>query len=292
MEATEHAQEELALPLRWGEGTLSRELLHKPITCLCNSMKPFYTRHSASSSGGLGKVTGFPLHGLCAAACDNKENCTSTGSSVFSVVLWQTGICGPHPIYCPVQWKKGHNGSHGWCFKARALWAATLFSLWLFTVFQPKLDIHGSILLWVTKCMLRKTGNHFLSFCASKMVYTDIFLTDGLWVSVVTEHPGYPSWDVCHFKHLSKLIIEELKLKPWNHTGWIMLMRFPNQFWVQAAPSCSNPCVLPIRILICGFSAVPPAFLHNGQDFVLLFVVVAIFSLLTEIRNQGYENYL
>ena len=87
MEATEHVQEELALPLRWGEGTSSRELLHKPITCLCNSMKPFYTRHSASSPGGLGKVTGFPIHGLCAAACDNKENCTSTGSSVFSVVL-------------------------------------------------------------------------------------------------------------------------------------------------------------------------------------------------------------
>ena len=127
MEATEHAQEELALPLRWGEGASSRELLHKPVTCLYNSMKPSYTRRSASSPGDPGKATGFLLHGLCAAACDNKENCTSTGSSVFSVVLWQTGSCGSHPIYCPVQWKKGHNGSHGWCFKARALWAATLF---------------------------------------------------------------------------------------------------------------------------------------------------------------------
>ena len=59
-----------------------------------------------------------------------------------------------------------------------------------------------------------------------------------------------------------------------------MLRKFPSQFWVQVAPSCSNPCVLPIRILICVFSAVPPAFLHNRQDFVLLFLVVAIFSLL------------
>lgn len=45
-----------------------------------------------------------------------------------------------------------------------------------------------------------------------------IFLTDGLWVSVVTKHSGNPRWDVCHFYNLPKLIIE-LKLKLWKLFG-------------------------------------------------------------------------
>ena len=86
MEASEHAQEELALPLR-GERGRPAESPSIGLECLCNSRKPSYPRHSASSPGGLGKVTRFPLRGLRAAACHNKENRPSTGSSVFSVVL-------------------------------------------------------------------------------------------------------------------------------------------------------------------------------------------------------------
>ena len=190
-------QEELALPPRRGEGAPSREPPPRP-RLPPQRTKPSHPRRRARSPGGLARSPGFLFAGVVPLRVMTKKP-PSTGSSVFSVVLWRTGSCGPHPIIVLLrQWKKGHNGSHGWCFTA-SLWAAARPSLWLFTVFQPKRDAHGSVLLWVTKCTLRRTGNHFLSFCAAKMVYTDILLTDGLWVSVVAEHPGSPRWDVCHY---------------------------------------------------------------------------------------------
>lgn len=55
-----------------------------------------------------------------------------------------------------------------------------------------------------------------------------------------------------------------------------MLMRFPNQFWVQVAQFSSNPYVFQIRILISGFLAVTPAFLYHGAGFLFCFFVVIV----------------
>lgn len=50
----------------------------------------------------------------------------------------------------------------------------------------------------IIKLMLRKIGDYFLNSNDSEDCVHNFFLTDGFWVSIVTEYSDNPTWDVCH----------------------------------------------------------------------------------------------